>query len=58
MFTYDQPHNTFDVMIARLLEPGEVADMLKVSLKTVPKLVREKRPPCVSQNARKAISSD
>ncbi len=52
MVTHETPHNLFCWSSARLLEPNEVAEILGISLKTVHKLVREKKLGCVQVTAR------
>jgi excisionase family DNA binding protein len=52
MVTYETPHKPFLWTGARLLEPKEVASMLMTSLKTVHKLVRDKKLACVQITAR------
>ena len=52
MVTNEKPHNPFCLSGALLLEPKEVASILKISLKTMHKLVREGKLSCVQVTAR------
>ncbi len=52
MVTNEKPHNPFCPVSTRLLEPKEIASMLKISLKTLHKLVREGKLSCVQVTAR------
>lgn len=52
MVTHETPYKPSYWSTARLLEPKEVASMLMISLKTVHKLVREKKLACVQVTAR------
>jgi len=47
-----KPHNPFCLGGALLLEPKEVASILKISLKTMHKLVRERKLSCVQVTVR------
>src|SRR5208283_2521984 len=52
MVTNEKPHNPFCLSGALLLEPKEVASILKISLKIMHKLVREGKLSCVQVTAR------
>ncbi len=52
MVTNEKPNDPFCLSSAHLLEPKEVASMLKISLKTLHKLVREGKLSCVQVTAR------
>ena len=52
MVTNEKPHNPFCLSSVRLLEPKEVASMLKISLKAMQKLVREGKLACVQVTTR------
>ena len=52
MDTNETPYNSSPCSIGPLLEPREVAGMLKISLKTVHKLARERNLACVQVTAR------